>query len=341
MSAARAASPTPSRTAAPPDRMPSPRARLDRTKPPGDADPFAGRDMLCFSHDGSGAPLSKTHLMRILARRGRVLWVNSIGYRAPSATRRDLARAVRKLLSAAGPIREPEPNLHVLSPLVVPAYGRPAVRALNRRLLRFQVRRAMNTLGFSRPINWVFNPAAALVAGSLGEELLIYYCVDEYRAFSGVPSASLVTMERDLLGIADLVVTSSETLRAAKARHHPGTVLVRHGVDWFHFRRATDGGTPVPADIASLPRPILGYFGLIADDWVDQPLLVHLARSMPTASIVMLGRATTDTSRLSACPNIHLLGHRPYASLPQYCRAFDAALIPFPINDATLARQYC
>ena len=47
-------------------------------------DVLRGRDMLCFSHDWSGDPLSKTHLMRLLARDNRVLWVNSIGYRAPN-----------------------------------------------------------------------------------------------------------------------------------------------------------------------------------------------------------------------------------------------------------------
>ena len=48
----------------------------------------------------------------------------------------------------------------------------------------------MRKLGFRRPINWVFNPAAGVIAGALGEEKVIYYCVDEYTAFSGVASQS-------------------------------------------------------------------------------------------------------------------------------------------------------
>src|SRR5712671_1323277 len=77
-----------------------------------------GRDIVCFSHDWSGDPLSKTHLMRLLARDNRILWVNSIGYRAPTASRSDFRRALRKLAAAAGPVREVEPNLFVLNPLV-------------------------------------------------------------------------------------------------------------------------------------------------------------------------------------------------------------------------------
>src|SRR5438105_3757996 len=145
-------------------------------------------DMLCFSHDWSGDPLSKTHLMRLLAGRGhRVLWVNSIGYRTPSlAAKRDLGRILKKLKAAAEPIREAEPNLFVISPLVIPAWSQPAIQKLNARLLRWQVKRAMKKLGFMSPVNWVFNPAAGVLAGSLGEAKIIYYCVDEYTAFSGV-----------------------------------------------------------------------------------------------------------------------------------------------------------
>src|SRR2546428_6992431 len=89
----------------------------------GTAGVLRGRDILCFSHDWNGDPLSKTHLMRLLARRNRVLWVNSIGYRTPTVSRSDAARVFKKLSAVAGPIEEVEPNLFVLNPLVIPAYG--------------------------------------------------------------------------------------------------------------------------------------------------------------------------------------------------------------------------
>jgi glycosyltransferase involved in cell wall biosynthesis len=302
--------------------------------------------MLCFSHDWNGDPLSKTHLMRLLARDNRVLWVNSIGYRAPSVSRRDISRAFKKLVAALQPIREPEPNLFVLNPLAIPAYGLGAVRALNTHLLRLQIKHAMHRLGFRRPINWVFNPAASLVAGTLGEEMLVYYCVDEYTAFKGVASEALTAMEERLLRRADLVVVSAQRLHESKARLNPRTALVRHGVDFHHFRRALDPGTSVAEEIACLPRPILGYFGLIAEDWVDVELLAHVARRFPHASLVLVGKVTRDVSALERLPNVHLLGRKPYATLPSYCKGFDAALIPFPVSEVTLnanplkAREY-
>ncbi|HEX8135948.1 MAG TPA: glycosyltransferase [Pyrinomonadaceae bacterium] len=294
-----------------------------------------GRDHLCFSHDWSGDPLSKTHLMRALSRDNRVLWVNSIGYRTPTASKADITRAFRKLMAAAGPLTEPEPNIFVLNPLAIPAYGQPRIRDLNRRLLRFQVRRAMRRLGFERPINWVFNPAASVIAGALGEEMLIYYCVDEYTAFSGVSSQSLGQLEEELLKRADLVIVSADLLYRSKARTGARTVLVRHGVDFKHFRRALDADTVVPEDIAHLPRPVIGFFGLIAD-WVDLDLMAEVAKRFPGGSLVLLGKATTDTSVLEGLPNVHLLGRKPYALLPSYCKGFDVALMPFRINELTL-----
>jgi len=294
-----------------------------------------GEDILCFSHDWSGDPLSKTHLMRLLARDNRVLWVNSIGYRRPTASKADVSRAFKKLKAVTTPIHEPEPNIFVLNPFAVPLYGSRSIRDLNRRLLRFQVKRAMRQLGFRRPINFVFNPAAAVIAGTLDEQKLIYYCVDEYTAFTGVSSNSLAELENQLLRRADAVIVSADLLYESKVKVNPKTVLVRHGVDFSHFRKALKPETVVPPEIRDLPRPIIGFFGLIAD-WVDVKLMAEVAKHFSEGSLVLLGKATTDISGLESLPNVHLLGRKPYADLPAYCKGFDVALMPFVLNELTL-----
>jgi glycosyltransferase involved in cell wall biosynthesis len=296
---------------------------------------LTGRDILCFSHDWTGDPLSKTHLMRLLARDNRILWVNSIGYRTPGMNKADVGRLWKKLKAAREPLREVEPNIFVLNPLAIPAYGMRAARAVNRVWLRQQVRGAMRKLGFSDPINWVFNPVAAVLAGAFGETTLIYQCVDEYSAFSGVTSQAILDMEVKLLRKADLVVVSADKLYDSKSQYNPQTVVVRHGVDYHHFRKALDPRTIVPAEIASLPRPVIGFFGLIAD-WVDVELMAKVAKQYPSGSMVVLGKATTDVSILKVLPNVHLLGRKPYEQLPAYCKGFDVALNPFRINELTL-----
>jgi glycosyltransferase involved in cell wall biosynthesis len=296
-----------------------------------------GRDLVVFSNDWDGDPLSKVHIMRILSRDNRVLWVNSIGNRAPKANAHDLQRIWKKLSSFTEGIREVEPNLFVLAPLAIPFYGSEAVRTANRELLRLQVKRAMKQLRFKRPISWSFLPASAPVSGTLGEEFVVYHCVDEFSAFSDTNGRHIAELEERLLRRADLVITSAERLRENKAKVNPNTVLVRHGVDFQHFVKACDPATAIPEDIAKLPGPIIGFFGLVAD-WVDQEAIIATAKAHPEGSVVIIGKVAPDcdVSALKAVPNIHLLGRKSYASLPGYCRGFDVALMPFTVNELTL-----
>src|SRR5216117_3419656 len=94
-----------------------------------------GESIVCFAHDWGGDPTSKTHIMRILARRNRVLWVNSVGMRRPMVTGRDLRRIVAKVRRSFGGCREVEPNLFVASPLALPLPGVALVDRLNATML--------------------------------------------------------------------------------------------------------------------------------------------------------------------------------------------------------------
>ena len=57
--------------------------------------------IVAFSNDWGGDPLSKTHLLRRAARETRVLWVNSLGNRAPRPTARDARRLLARLRDPA------------------------------------------------------------------------------------------------------------------------------------------------------------------------------------------------------------------------------------------------
>lgn len=298
-----------------------------------------GRDILCFSHDWTGDPLSKTHLMRVLSKDNRILWINAIANRMPTTSSKDVSRIYRKLRAFAEPVREVEPNIFVLNPLAFPSYGNKSILKINQHFLAGQVKKAMRRLGFASAVNMVFNPAAGMIAGRLGESELIYYCVDEYTAFTGA-SRGLKEIEDDLFRRADFVVVSAERLYDTKGHFNPNTFIIRHGTDWRHFRTALDPKLNAPADIASLPRPIIGFHGLLAD-WVDYELIKKTAERFQSGSVVLIGKIAVDAEQkvkiLSDVPNVHFLGRKPYAELPAYCKAFDVALNPFAINELTLA----
>ncbi len=121
------------------------------------------------------------HLMSRLARENRVLFVESLGLRRPQLAGRDLARIARRLRRGLAPPRAAD-GLHVLSPLVLPLHRPAAVRALNRRLLRAQARRAARRLGVRRPILWAYVPQAEVLIEALDPELVVYHCVDDIAA---------------------------------------------------------------------------------------------------------------------------------------------------------------
>src|SRR5439155_1011936 len=115
------------------------------------------------------------------------------------------------------------------------------------------------------------------LVGRLRESAVIYHCVDDYAEFRGMNGPALRRAERELLKVADLVLTSSELLWRERRQENPRTFLIQHGVDVDHFARALDPGLPIPADVEELPRPIIGYVGLIAD-YVDLELMAQAVR---------------------------------------------------------------
>lgn len=292
--------------------------------------------IICFGKDRGGDPLSTDHIMRILSRENRVLWVNSIGIRRPGANRRDLARLFTKLRRSLDGCVPVAPNVHVFNPLVIPFPERPMVARVNFFLLSAAVRRLSRRIDFDRPIVWSFLPTTAELVGRLGERAFIYHCLDDHAEFSGVARAALRRAERRLVRKADLVFTSSELLWRERVQENARTFFVPHGVNYHHFARAAlDPRLTIPDDVAALPRPIIGFFGLIAE-YLDLELIAEVARRRPGWSFVMLGRCVTGLQPIRGVANIHLLGQRPYDSLPGYCRAFDAGVIPFRVNALTL-----
>lgn len=290
-------------------------------------------DIICFANDWASDPLSKKQIMTRLARRHRVLWINSINNRRPQLARKDFSRVLQKLGEFGRGLMQVEERIWVLTPLFLPFHARSTVRRVNRWLLGYQIRRALHKLEFKQPISWTFVPTSADVVGTLGERLVAYHCVDEYAAFSDA-AAEVASREGELLTKADLVLVCSSALLDSKRVHNPRTFLITHGVDYDHFRRTLDESTPVAPELLKLQRPILGFHGLIAD-WVDLQLIGELARKHPDWNIVMVGKIDTDLAPVQGLPNVHVLGHRPYARLPEYLRGFDVALLPFVCNELT------
>jgi glycosyltransferase involved in cell wall biosynthesis len=170
--------------------------------------------------------------------------------------------------------------------------------------------------------------------GAFGEEGVIYDCMDELAKFRFAP-ADMQRRERLLLSRADVVFTGGYRLFQSKSRYHDNVHFFGCGVDAGHFAPARLEETVIPEDAAALPRPVLGYFGVI-DERLDYELLRVLAAAFPEWTVLMIGPvAKVDPRELPQAPNIVWLGQRQYATLPCYLKAFDVCLMPFALNEAT------
>ncbi len=315
-----------------------------------------GREIVCVGFADWDTELwtNQHHLMSRLARENRVLFVESLGLRQPQLAGRDLARIARRLRRGLAPPRAAD-GLHVLAPLVLPLHRPAAVRALNRRLLRAQVRRAARRLGVRRPILWAYVPQAEALIEALDPELVVYHCVDDIAAQEGVDTASFRAAERRFAARADLVLASAPAL-AERMRELSGNVVYAPNVaDTALFARAlrpsqSDQSPAAPPNqsptaradpvVAALPQPRIVFTGAVVAKKLDVPLLAALARSRPEWSFALVGPVGagdpgTDVAALQGEPNIHLLGTRTYEQLPDVLRAADAGLIPYARNALT------
>ncbi|MCL6611468.1 MAG: glycosyltransferase [Peptococcaceae bacterium] len=230
-------------------------------------------------------------------------------------------------------------NIYLYSPPVVLPFGNlfPRVNRLNQRWLLIFVGKIARRLGFKRPLVWTYLPNSLVLARGLDPGLLIYDCVDEHSEFTGlIDREAVLSMERELLGGCDLVFTTARELYEAKKPYARNIHLVPNAADTGHFALADREETPVPPDVAGLPRPLLGFVGVI-HHWIDLDLIEYLARKRPDWSVAMIGPvgAGVSVDRLKDLPNVHFLGRRDRKELPGYLKAFDVCLNPFRKNELT------
>ena len=297
-----------------------------------------GRDIICLSSiDWDFIWQGHQEIMSTLAANGnRVLFVENTGVRRPSF--KDLPRVTQRLRNwwrGTKGFRRDHQNLFIYSPLLLPfPYSRLAQR-INRGLLTGALRRWMGAAGFGRPIVWTFLPTPLVreTIPRLDPLVSVYYCIDDFASSS--PAAKrIAASERQLFRDADLVFVTSERLRSRAAEDSNSVHLFPFGVSYRKFEAERARADGVPADLASLPRPVVGYIGGI-HRWVDFDLLHGVASAMPEATFAMVGPLQVDESLAPHLPNVQYLGQRAHEDVPRYIKGFDAAIVPYRLSEYT------
>jgi glycosyltransferase involved in cell wall biosynthesis len=296
------------------------------------------QSIVLLSSDDWGWKTSKYQLSMQFSRQYRVLFVSSIGFRAPTATRSDLTRLWRKLKEFLRGPRRVDENIWVLTPVIIPFGHGPFVLGLNRILFAVQYRLALRLLRLGRPYTFVFSPNWGPYVRSLRRQKLIYYCVDEQSGFKGVNARLFGRWDEQLTRTADHVFCSAYKLYLQKCKRNESTHYMPHGVNWSHFSTAITAGSLKPdPSLERLAGPVLLFFGHISYEWVDTELLRFIAAQRPDWHIALAGRNAVAADEFAQYPNIHLLGERDYEDLPSLCRYASAGIIPFVDSELTAA----
>src|SRR5262249_24611078 len=142
--------------------------------------------------------------------------------------------------------------------------------------------------------------------------------------------------EMQVLRRVDQVIVHSSALFEKKGRINSHSVVVPNGVDYRQFAEPR----PEPMDLRAIPRPRVGYAGVVKKQ-LDLALLVRLAQRLPDHSFVLVGPIMnvtgkeSDVEALRAMPNVFLLGYKNTAELPGYVQHFDVCLMCYEVNAYT------
>jgi|GEM_PF-1390739 glycosyltransferase involved in cell wall biosynthesis len=135
------------------------------------------------------------------------------------------------------------------------------------------------------------------------------------------------------VSLSDVVLCTSDRLFETARSINPHSYLVPNGCDYNHFSQAAGKTLSVPADIASIPGPIIGYVGVVAT-WVDLQLIDRLAAEFPDCSVVVVG-PLYNVNDVPQRSNLHWLGFKPYEELAAYTQQFSVGIIPFIQSNMT------
>jgi len=182
-------------------------------------------------------------------------------------------------------------------------------------------------------IAWYYTPMMLPFSRHINPTVTVFDAMDELSKFKFAP-VKLLDLEQELIDRADVVFTGGSSLYEAKKDRHDSVHCFPSSVDRAHFCKARAHQFD-PADQEDLPKPRLGFYGVI-DERFDIELLDRIAEARPNWSFVMVGPVVKISEEdLPRRPNICYLGGKTYDQLPSYLSGWDVALMPFAMNEST------
>ncbi len=228
------------------------------------------------------------------------------------------------------------PGLNIHDPLFpFPRFYRPSWLAeymFDARIKR--AHRALLRLGCRKVILYIWRPEFAAAISSIPFDVSCFHMDDEY-SFSELelpPSEAEVSLIKKV----DQVFIHSPRLMERKGAINPNTTFIPNGVDFEAYAKPVQE----PRDLSFIPRPRIGYVGVIKRQ-LNWPLIWELVKRHQAWSFVFVGPRSshaeilTLVEELSRRPNVYFIGPKTVAELPGYPQHCDACIMPYHVNGYT------
>ena len=135
---------------------------------------------------------------------------------------------------------------------------------------------------------------------------------------------------------ADIVLTVNNHLKNKYSFLNPNIHVVRNATNYYNFDRKNYNPVDFLEKIKSTKKPIIGYSGLANASRIDFGLLGFLIEKRPNWQFVFVGPADSAfVQRFLHYSNVYHQSPVDYEVLPDYIHYFDAAFVPFEINEHT------
>jgi glycosyltransferase involved in cell wall biosynthesis len=202
-------------------------------------------------------------------------------------------------------------------------------RALIELAAGWYLARMLRRLGVEpRPVVMTSNIYCASVLSRLPRKLLFYDFNDSPFQFAAAPAWARGYWQRTLAEADALFVVSEYYRRELSRQTDRPLVLLGNGVEHARFAASRE----VPAELAGLPRPRIGYLGLLSH-FLDFELLEALRRARRGGTLVLVGPGDPATDAqvraLAAREGVAVLGPRSYEDVPAWLQGLDLGVIPF------------
>lgn len=286
------------------------------------------RIIIVFGDDWGRYPSTLQHIMKELIKYNKIIWIGSLGLRKPKFSLSDLKRIFEKLrnMFLKKEVAKKDDNIFIINPFIVPFHNLKIARFINKTSLIKKIQKAVNLLGNTKPLLITSQPIVGDVIKGLNLTSSHYFCLDDYSKFEGAFSV-IPKLEKQLLDVVDTTFSVSDTLVKTRVPKSGQTFFLPQGVNINHF---------IYNERTINETPVIGFFGLLSE-WVDLNLIVRCAKAYPNYKFLIIGRHSVDVSILNGINNLEFIGEVPYNQLPSVAAKFDVGIIPFLVNELTLA----